>query len=84
MDTTLGLSSTTTVGMVLCVHGHTTDGRTDVEPALSACLTELSKLLVDIAGNSDGGTAVLMDQTDFTTLQADGNVLGQLLEPLPF
>lgn len=68
--------------MVHGVHGKTTNGGSDVQPARPSGLTQLSVLVVGITGDSNGGTAVLMDQTDFTTLQANGNVLGDAIHLL--
>lgn len=75
MAVTLRLTSTTTVRVINLVHGNTTDRGSDVQPAASSSLAQLSVMMVDVAGNANGGTGILADPTHFTTLEPHLDVL---------
>jgi len=59
------------MGMVICVHGHTTHGRPDSQPTGTTGLAEISVFPQRVADLANGGTAVAQDFAHFSTLQAD-------------
>ena len=67
MDSTLRFTSTTTVGVIHGVHGQTTNSRANVAPTRATSLSELGVVVVGVAGDTNGGTAILVNETDFTT-----------------
>lgn len=83
MNVTLGLTTATTMGMVLRVHGHTANRRANAQPPSTTGFTELSILMVGIAGNPDRRTAVLVNQPHFTTLEPNRHMIGKTLHSLP-
>lgn len=77
---TLGLSSSTSVGMVAGVHGYTSHGGSDTSPSRSAGLSERLVLMVRSRHHTDGGRGLEMHVSLFATLHShDGLVLGGLL-----
>src|SRR5258708_28703623 len=63
--TTLGLTLTTTVGVIDRVHGHTTNARTATEPAIAASLAERFIAVFSVPDFTDRGTALRIDDADF-------------------
>lgn len=83
MDISLGFTSSTTMGMVASVHGHTTDCRPDIKPTGPSGFSKLPILIIGVAGDSYRCAAVLVNQPDLTTLESNCNVLGGALHLLP-
>lgn len=79
VNVTLGLTTTTTVRVVHGVHSQTTDGRADVQPARTTSLTQLSVVVIGVAGDTNSRTAILVNEASLTTRQADSDVLSQAL-----
>lgn len=70
-DVTLGLSSTTTMGMVAGVHGHTSHGGPDSSPPRSSGLSERLVLVVGRRHHSDGRRGLEMHVSLFAALHSD-------------
>jgi len=68
MNITLGFTTSTTVRMVCCVHGKTSNSGPDVEPSAPASLAELAEVPMWIARHTDSCTSIWRDPPDLSTL----------------
>ncbi len=62
------------VGVVTGVHRGTTDGRANVHPTFFAGFSEVDEVVIFVADDADGSTAVGKDLPDFARGQAEGDV----------
>lgn len=74
MPVTLGLSSSTTVGMVSGVHGHTSHRRSDTEPSTPSSLSQHLLVVIAVARNTDCSAGISVKPSDLATLQSHVNV----------
>lgn len=74
MHITLTLTTTTTMRMIHCVHSHTANGWSDVEPSASSRLSKLPEMPMRVAGDTDSTAGILADFAHFTTLKSNGDV----------
>ena len=70
----LGLTLTTTVGVVNGVHAHSADSRALALPAGAACLAGYLVHVVAVSDGADGGVAVLVELAKFTGRHLDESV----------
>lgn len=74
MAITLGLTTTTTVGMIDLVHRHTTDRGTDTKPSAATSLAQLAIPMVNVARNTNSSTGIFADAANLATLQTDFHI----------
>lgn len=74
MDVTLTLTSTTTVGVVCCVHGQTTNRWSDVQVSAATSLAELSEMPERVAGSTDSAASLCADPANLATLQPNSDI----------
>jgi hypothetical protein len=61
--------------LLTSVHGDTTDRGSDVQPSASTSLTELSVVVVHVAGHTNGSASILTNTTHLSALQSNLDVL---------
>ena len=66
---TLRLPSTSTVWMIHCVHGKTSNRWPDAQPPLAARFPQPSSVTIDVAGHANRRTTFPVDSSDLTRLE---------------
>ena len=66
----LGLTSTTSMRVIKCIHGHTSHLRSETSVTVSTSLTPRGGLVLFVGHNAQGGVAVHVNVTVFTRTQS--------------